>query len=75
MSIHIFAPSYDHYIIEYDGIQLHMNRRETEDLFVVLGHTLQDQDVIKYDETGDDTPQPEGEINDDNNADRVASTS
>ena len=46
-------------VLEVEGAELHMTRLEAENLFVMLGHTLQDQDVELYDESGDDTPQPE----------------
>lgn len=32
-------------VLSVDGKELHMSRVEAEDLFVMLGHTLQDMDV------------------------------
>lgn len=47
-------------VIEEDGQLLLMSREEAEQLFVDLGHVLQDMDVEYWkDKTGDGTEQPE----------------
>lgn len=46
--------------IEEDGQILMMSREEAEQLFVDLGHVLQDMDVEYWkDKTGDGTEQPD----------------
>ena len=45
-------------MLEVEGAALELSRAEAEQLFVNLGHTLQDMDVVQYDENGDETPQP-----------------
>ena len=48
-------------VLEVMDRMLIMDRDEAEQLFVDLGHTLQDQDVEYWqDKTGDGTEQPEG---------------
>ena len=47
-------------VMEAGEMDLHMSREEAEQLFVNLGHTLQDQDINLYaDESGETEPQPE----------------
>ena len=75
MTITVTALDYDKYFIEYEGLQLHMTRAEMEQLFVDMGHCLQDQDIVYYDESGETDPQPEGIPYDDNNTDRVTGSS
>ena len=48
-------------LIELDGAALELTRGEAEQLFVDLGHTLQDMDIDKYDENGETQPQPIGQ--------------
>ena len=45
-------------LIEFAGAALELTRAEAEQLFVDLGHTLQDMDVSKYDENMEEKEQP-----------------
>ena len=40
-------------LLELDGAALELTRSEAEQLFVNLGHVLQDMDVEQYDENGE----------------------
>lgn len=48
-------------VIHYDGAELALTRQEAELLFVQLGHTLQDQDVMQgpFTHAGTDDDQPD----------------
>jgi|TARA_B110000211_G_scaffold111172_1_gene129173 hypothetical protein len=45
-------------VLEISGGEVAMSRSEAEDLFVMLGHTLQDMDVSDFTQ-GDDGEQPD----------------
>lgn len=47
-------------VLEVEGAELHMSREEAESLFVMLGHTLQDQDSIMDNYAEDKGDQPDG---------------
>ena len=53
--------------MECEGLVLEMSRQEAEQLFVDLGHVLQDMDIVYWgDKTGDGEdqpyPEPEGDL-------------
>ena len=48
-------------LIELGGAALELTRPEAEQMFVDIGHVLQDMDIQRYDENGETTPQPGGE--------------
>ena len=45
-------------LLELGDFGLELTRPEAEQLFVDLGHAMQDQDIINYDENGETTLQP-----------------
>ena len=45
--INVYYDSRGHVLLELDGAGLEITREEAEELFVRLGHTLQDMDVTQ----------------------------
>lgn len=48
----------DLFVIEEEGMGLAMTREEAEELFVMIGHVLQDDDVTRYVEESTESEQP-----------------
>ena len=45
-------------LIEFAGSAIELDRAEAEQLFVDIGHALQDHDITKYDENMEEKEQP-----------------